>query len=67
MKKLAFIFGLPRGGTTLVWGLLNDCENTFAIRKDRNTSESAIYVNKKNPKILKAKIVKFIFIELFYL
>ena len=50
MKKLAFIFGLPRGGTTLVWALLNDCENTFAIRKDRNTSESAIYVNKKNPK-----------------
>lgn len=50
MKKLAFIFGLPRGGTTLVWGLLNDCENTFAIRKDSTTSESAIYVNEKNPK-----------------
>lgn len=50
MKKLAFIFGLPRGGTTLVWGLLNDCENTFAIRKDSTTSESAIYINEQNPK-----------------
>ena len=50
MNNIAFIFGLPRGGTTLVWSILYHAQNTFAIRKDNTTSESGLYVNSNLPK-----------------
>ena len=49
MSNIAFVFGLPRGGTTLVWSILYHAQNTFAIRKD-NTTESGLYVNSSSPK-----------------
>ena len=50
MSNIAFVFGLPRGGTTLVWSILYHAQNTFAIRKDNTTSESGLYVNSSSPK-----------------
>lgn len=50
MENLAFIYGIPRGGTTLVWGIINEHPNSVPIRKDETTSESGIYVHSKNPK-----------------
>ncbi len=50
MKNLAFIYGIPRGGTTLVWGIINEHPNSVPIRKDDTTSESGIYVHNQNPK-----------------
>ena len=50
MNHIAFVFGLPRGGTTLVWSILYHAQNTFAIRKDNTTSESGLYVNSSSPK-----------------